>query len=269
MPSDSRASAPAGRHTSSSPTGTPQRASPPGSSRPHYARPSPAARAGGSSASTPAGGCASTTAPSARRILSWSAPCWTPSPQAEPSDGGGAAETSAFGGSRSTAIAHELFHADSRAVLDRSDIEPWPLGRRELSVLLCMAMFHAAGLEWYEMGDVWHLIGEERPLPHDLPLDRLPRMTDQIRTLLLADTQSAGVLFQDGGPAAFAAPWADAFRRAGIRLGSLARAGELEHGLPHVLSYHVIFHWNRLGLAPRPQALLAKAARNAVLGSPE
>ncbi|MET9735627.1 thiopeptide-type bacteriocin biosynthesis protein [Streptomyces sp. NPDC006458] len=178
-------------------------------------------------------------------------------------------EAPAFGGTRAIAAAHDLFHADSRAILDHAAHEPWPLGRRELSVLLCTTMFHAAGLEWYEMGDVWHQVALERPVPGDLLLDRLPQMTEQIRKLLLADTEPAGALFQDGAPAAFAAPWADVFRLAGSTLGASARAGELERGLRRILSYHVIFHWNRLGLSATVQAALAKAARDAVLGSPE
>jgi hypothetical protein len=31
-----------------------------------------------------------------------------------------------------------------------------------------------------------------------------------------------------------------------------------------VLSYHVIFHWNRLGLSLRGQSILASAARTAI-----
>lgn len=177
-------------------------------------------------------------------------------------------EVPAFGGSRAMATAHDLFHADSQAILNRTMSETWPLGRRELSVLLCTTMFHAAGLEWYEMGDVWHKVSEERPIPDDVPLDRLPQMTDQIRKLLLADTERAGVLFNDGGPAASAAPWADAFRHAGTSLGVSARAGELERGIRRILAYHVIFHWNRMGLTAAIQAILAKSAQDAVLMSP-
>ncbi|MER6360279.1 thiopeptide-type bacteriocin biosynthesis protein [Kitasatospora sp. NPDC001527] len=173
-------------------------------------------------------------------------------------------ETLAFGGEDAMIVAGGLFHADSHAILQHSESEPWPLGRRELSVLLCTTMFHAAGLEWYEMGDVWQRVGQERPLPDRVSLDRLPRLTNQIRQLLLADTEPAGALFHDGGPAAFAAHWAGAFRKAGTALGAAARAGTLERGLRRVLAYHVIFHWNRLGIPHTAQGVLARAARDAV-----
>ncbi|MET8623760.1 thiopeptide-type bacteriocin biosynthesis protein [Kitasatospora sp. NPDC004669] len=175
-------------------------------------------------------------------------------------------ETFAFGGDHAMAIAHRLFHADSRAILHHSAFEPWPLGRRELSVLLCTTMFHAAGLEWYEMGDVWQHVSHERPLPDHVPLDQLPRTVEQIRQLLLADTEPDGPLFHHQGPAAFAAPWADAFRQAGTTLGADARAGALDRGLRRVLAYHVIFHWNRLGIPYTAQGVLARAARDAIFG---
>lgn len=60
--------------------------------------------------------------------------------------------------------AHELFHADSRAILALHH-HTNPLGRRELSVLLCTVLMRAASLEWYEMGDTWHQVTAERPLP--------------------------------------------------------------------------------------------------------
>ncbi|MFB7474561.1 thiopeptide-type bacteriocin biosynthesis protein [Kitasatospora sp. NPDC056184] len=174
-------------------------------------------------------------------------------------------EAFAFGGNHAMTTAHRLFHADSRAILHHAVREPWPLGRRELSVLLCTTMFHAAGLEWYEMGDVWQHVSHEPPLPDHVPLDRLPRMADRIRQLLVADTEPSGPVFHHQGPAAFAAPWADAFRQAGTALGAAARAGTLDRGLRRVLAYHVIFHWNRLGIPYTAQGVLARAARDAIL----
>lgn len=48
-------------------------------------------------------------------------------------------------------------------------------------------------------------------------------------------------------------------------LGNAVQAGTLDRGLRQVLSYHVIFHWNRLGLSMRGQSVLAWAARAAIL----
>nr|WP_078598001.1 lantibiotic dehydratase C-terminal domain-containing protein [Streptomyces atroolivaceus] len=43
------------------------------------------------------------------------------------------------------------------------------------------------------------------------------------------------------------------------------QAGTLDRGSRHVLSYHVILHWNRLGLSMQGQSILAWAARAAIL----
>jgi thiopeptide-type bacteriocin biosynthesis protein len=67
------------------------------------------------------------------------------------------------------------------------------------------------------------------------------------------------------GPLAFATDWANAFRHAGQALGASSRAGRLQRGLRQVLAYHVIFHWNRLGLPLRTQSILATAAHTAIL----
>ncbi|WP_233526405.1 thiopeptide-type bacteriocin biosynthesis protein [Actinomadura spongiicola] len=178
------------------------------------------------------------------------------------------AETAAFGGEDGMAAAHQLFHDDSRAILRLLAGNNTGLGRRELSLLLCSTLMHAAGLEWYEQGDVWHRVAHERPLPPDVPTRKLDAMADSLRTLMLADTSEAGALFNADGPLTHAADWAGSFRLAGQNLGSRARTGKLQRGLRHVLSYHIIFHWNRLGLPARQQSILAWAARTAILGPP-
>lgn len=175
-------------------------------------------------------------------------------------------ETAAFGDAEGMQIAHELFHEDSRAVLNLHQHEKIPLGRRELSVLLCGTLMRAAAVEWYEQGDVWHRVARMRPLPDDVPVDRLVELSDGLRELIRADTAPDGSLLGKGGPLAFAADWVGAFREAGAVLGKAARAGALDRGLRHVLAYHVIFHWNRLGLSARQQSILAWAARSAILG---
>lgn len=176
-------------------------------------------------------------------------------------------ETAAFGNTIGMKFAHELFHADSRAILAlHHHTGDSRLGRRELSILLCSSLLRAAGLEWYEQGDVWHLIAQERPLPDDVSLDRLQELAGDLRTLMLADTTPDGPLLGNDRPTAFAADWVDTFRHVGRTLGSQARAGTLDRGLRAILAYHVIFHWNRLGLPTRKQSVLAWAARTAILG---
>ncbi|WP_308288460.1 thiopeptide-type bacteriocin biosynthesis protein [Streptomyces macrolidinus] len=177
-------------------------------------------------------------------------------------------ETAAFGNATGMRLAHELFTADSRAVLDLRHHRESPLGRRELSILLCSTLMRAAALEWYEQGDVWDLVARQRPLPDDAPPDRLRELSAGLRKLMLADTAPDGPLMGGDGPLTFAADWANAFHQAGQSLGVAARAGTLDRGLRQVLAYHVIFHWNRLGLPTRKQSVLASAARAAILGHP-
>ncbi|SDI08458.1 thiopeptide-type bacteriocin biosynthesis domain-containing protein [Sinosporangium album] len=183
-------------------------------------------------------------------------------------------EICAFGGPRGMAIAHSLFHADSHAILDYlrrcrrlGQAEP-ATGRRELSTLLCSALFRAAGQEWHEQGDIWHRVTGLRPLPADAPTEKIPGMVDGIRRLMTTRTSPASPLFGPGQALAFAAPWHAAFCRQGQRLDDAARGGCMHRGIRDVLAHHVIFHWNRLGLPYRAQAFLAHAAHEAVMDLP-
>lgn len=173
-------------------------------------------------------------------------------------------ETAAFGGTAGMTGAHALFITDSREVQQLQHRHDLAVGPRELSVLLCTIMMRAAGLEWYEQGDVWHRVitREHRSAISDVPAGRLNARAQEIRPLLLADSDA---LLRPGGPLEPIAEWADAFRSTGQALGSAVREGTLDRGLRQVLSYHVIFHWNRLGLSMRGQSILAWAARAAML----
>ena len=165
-------------------------------------------------------------------------------------------ETAAFGGTLAMTVAHDLFAADAHAILTTAPAA----GRRELSLVLCSALMRGAGLEWYERGDAWDRVSSERPLAPDVASKQINSLASQIRTLMLADGAGSGIL---GGPDL--APWAAAFTRTGHALRALADEGRLERGLRAVLSYHVIFHWNRLGLPARTQAIMSRAARTAIL----
>lgn len=173
-------------------------------------------------------------------------------------------ETAAFGGPASMTAAHTLFVADSREIQQLPFRMGLPLGPRELSVLLCTTLMRAAGLEWYEQGDVWHHIitADHRSTIADFPREALDARAAEVRALLLADTDS---LLNPGGPLEPVAEWVEAFRYAGRSLAEAVQLGPLDRGLRQVLSYHVIFHWNRLGLSLRSQSALAWAARAAIL----
>jgi thiopeptide-type bacteriocin biosynthesis protein len=184
-------------------------------------------------------------------------------------------ETAAFGGPTGMDVAHRLFHADSAGVLayfcrvtERSTPAlPLP-ARRELSLLLCNALLSAAQLEWYERADVWDRVARMRPLPPTVPPPATILLAEDLNHLFSIDAAPTGGLYGPDKPLAFAADWAAAFHTAGHRLGTAATEGTLARGLRETLAYHVIFHWNRIGLAGRTQAILAHGARTAILGPP-
>ncbi|WP_246258095.1 thiopeptide-type bacteriocin biosynthesis protein [Amycolatopsis anabasis] len=175
------------------------------------------------------------------------------------------AETAAFGGTPGMDIAHDLFCDDSRSILNLLCNAEAALGRRELSLLLCSILMRAAGLEWYEQGDVWHRVAQERPLPTDIPTANVTAMADDLKHLMLTDTTPNGPLLGTNGPLASIASWAEAYRQAGQTLGCAAREGTLQRGLREIISYLVIFHWNRLGLPVRTQSILARASSTVIL----
>lgn len=177
-------------------------------------------------------------------------------------------EVPAFGGPVGMEIAHRLFHVDSQALLDHGfgeHGEHGDLGPRELSVLLCVTLMRGAVLEWYEQADVWDRVCRERPLPEGVPAARLRELSENVRVLLLADTSSDGAMFGTEGSAAHVNVWAQAFRSAGEQMKACGRSGTLERGLRELVGYHVIFHWNRMGLASNTQSALAHAAKAAIL----
>ncbi|SCK50844.1 MULTISPECIES: lantibiotic dehydratase C-terminal domain-containing protein [unclassified Streptomyces] len=92
-------------------------------------------------------------------------------------------------------------------------------------------------------------------------------MPVQLKKLLLADLHPDGPLFAEGSPVSYTTEWVSAFRSTGRALGDAARQGRLQRGVRQTLAYHVIFHWNRMGLSARTQSFLSWAAHEAVLNS--
>ncbi|WP_380277503.1 thiopeptide-type bacteriocin biosynthesis protein [Kitasatospora purpeofusca] len=173
---------------------------------------------------------------------------WTPSIY-EP-------EVHAFGGTQAMDSAHRLFHHDSRSVLRTGEPRTHPV---ETSLLLCSLLLHAAGLDWYERGDVWARVAAHR----DQPATGDDRLHTAVRRLLSADPLHA---LRPGGTLAHAAGRARAHRDAGAELAELHAAGRLHRGLRDVLTHHVIFAWNRTGLPYATQSALAATARTVVFG---
>lgn len=164
-------------------------------------------------------------------------------------------ETFAFGGPTGMDITHDLFCADSHAILAYIRV-PRGTGRREASLLAISAMLTAAGLDTFERGDVMGKVGSLRPPAPASGDPNMTALTAQLRTLLA--TPPVPALAQLS-----AEPWGLAFYTAGHRLAQAAGTGTLTRGLRAVLAHNVIFHWNRLGLSAKTQGILASAARDA------
>jgi thiopeptide-type bacteriocin biosynthesis protein len=174
-------------------------------------------------------------------------------------------EVAAFGGGVGMNVAHELFCADSRGVLDYAARTAPGLGRRELSILLCSAMMRAAGLDSFERGDVFDRVTRLRPPLTTAAASQIGKLAADVRTFLNAPVTPDSALFAQGGPAHYARPWLVAFETAGRALGEAAADGALERGLRAILTHILIFHWNRLGLSATTQSVLARAAALAAL----
>ncbi|MCC3650754.1 methyltransferase, FxLD system [Streptomyces sp. S07_1.15] len=176
-------------------------------------------------------------------------------------------ETHAFGGPSAVEAAHELFHHDSHHLLtqSRSPSRHRP-GRRETAILLCSAMLRAAGLDWYEQGDVWAKVSDLRPVTHALPAERIAALASAMRLLMTADLRSLCDATGEG-PFSRNGAWVTAFEQAGRTLRHLAQHGELTRGLRAVLAHHVIFHNNRAGLPLEEQGVMSALAKEAVMGT--
>lgn len=168
-------------------------------------------------------------------------------------------ETYAFGGSEAMTLAHQLWHRDSQHLMTcLAATDHQPDYRRELSILLYTAMLRAARLDWYEQGDVWARVADHRDPPSGVD-----SLLPAVRRLMSVEPTS---LTHTGASLAFAADWVTAFTTAGTDLAQLTSTGRLHRGLRDVLTHHIIFAWNRLGLPTSTQAALATAAKTVVFG---
>ncbi|MGA5823585.1 thiopeptide-type bacteriocin biosynthesis protein [Kitasatospora sp. NPDC094028] len=171
-------------------------------------------------------------------------------------------EVHAFGGTEAMDSAHRLFHHDSRGLIDFLASQAGS-HRRETSLLLCNLMLRSAGLDWYEQGDVWARVAVHRAQPAGTGAGSRDQLQGAVRRLLSVDPDYA---LRPDGSLAGAAGWARAYIDAGQELAGLQAAGRLHRGLRDVLAHHVIFAWNRIGLAYATQAALTAAAKTVVFG---
>lgn len=174
-------------------------------------------------------------------------------------------ETVAFGGLDAMEAAHELFHADCYHLLTYRP-GPGHLGRRETAVLLASAMMRAAGLDWFEQGDVWAKYAALRPAAGPISPEMTDTLAPAMRKLM---TASIPALCRARGPLDGHTQWVAAFERTGTALADLVANGGLTRGLRAVLAHHILFHANRGGLSPEDQHALSHIAKEVVMGSSE
>ncbi|MFI6161608.1 methyltransferase, FxLD system [Micromonospora haikouensis] len=160
-------------------------------------------------------------------------------------------EAYAFGGDQAMTIAHTLFHADSRHCLGHL-ATAGGTHRRELAVLLATRLMRAAGLEFSEQGDVWRLLASRRHQP-SAPAPS-PRLIAAVQRLITAADDTAE------SPLAVTPRWPQAHKQAGADLGFLDRHGALTRDLREVLTHHLLFLFNQLGISAADTWLLATAA---------
>jgi thiopeptide-type bacteriocin biosynthesis protein len=175
-------------------------------------------------------------------------------------------EVHAFGGDEAMRAAHRFFHGDSNgclAYLASERATRQPDRRRELSLLLCARMLRAAGLDWYEQGDVWARVAAHRDPPASATAAHADGLREAARRLIGADIEGQ---LRPGTSLAHVADWADVYLAAGRELARLNSDGCLHRGVRDVLAHHLIFAWNRLGLPHATQAVLASTAKAAVFG---
>ncbi|MGW3075647.1 thiopeptide-type bacteriocin biosynthesis protein [Kitasatospora sp. NPDC001132] len=129
-------------------------------------------------------------------------------------------EVHAFGGQQAMDSAHRLFHQDSQHVLDYLRL-PGPERRRELSVLLCSALMRSAGLDWYEQGDVWARVAENRPDTGGATNEQIHKFREAVGRFLVADPRSGLSTVSGATEDLVIMSWLDAFEAAGRALALL------------------------------------------------
>ncbi|GAA1614014.1 methyltransferase, FxLD system [Catellatospora bangladeshensis] len=167
-------------------------------------------------------------------------------------------EVHAFGGPNGMTLAHHLFHQDSSQTLTYLATAGSPR-RLELGLRLAMRLMRAAELEWYEQGDVWARIAAHRQTPATRPSTRT---VQRIAHLITARHET------DRSPLHAQPAWPAAFDDAGTQLAAMAAGGQLTRGLRDLLTHHLLFAWNRLGIPAAEQHLAADTARALVFDYP-
>lgn len=170
-------------------------------------------------------------------------------------------ETTRFGGPNGMEAAHRLFAADSRYLLAHLARDGARL-RRELPVILATRLLRAARQDWYEQGDCWEQLAVHRRDLYGTAQEPTVETANAVRALLTAGGDAPG------SPLHARPDWPGAFEDAGRQIAALAGRGTLARGQRAILAQHLLFLFNRHGVCPADQYVLASAVRQAIFGSP-
>ncbi|GAB3410448.1 thiopeptide-type bacteriocin biosynthesis protein [Flindersiella endophytica] len=172
-------------------------------------------------------------------------------------------EVSVFGGGTGMDLAHELFYRDSLGYCGSAPA----LSARGfefaagVSAALVAGCFQGAGLDWFEQGDVWRVVGLLRADTPPASVTEVDLASVARLRSIFAGTDAA--VAEAASEVPKLAEWQLAFKHLGRALAEADARGELEIGIRRILAAHVVFHWNRMGFDLAQQALLARFARRA------
>ncbi len=171
-------------------------------------------------------------------------------------------ETAIFGGPAGIDLAHEIFHQDSHALQrwllmeQNSDGPSVSRHRPEASMIVLHALLRGAGVDNFELLDVWTRVQTYRPWKTSATFEQRQKNL-QVLTRLFREPARNLQAFLGQTQADIVLAWSHALAKQGEALAGENRAGHLQRGLRNILASHIIFHWNRLGFAIPMQAELA------------
>jgi thiopeptide-type bacteriocin biosynthesis protein len=166
-----------------------------------------------------------------------------------------------FGGAKGMEIAHEHFIADSRFLarwLARGQAATNSAIPDGLSFALVLWLARAAGLDLFEMWDVFSRIYAMRRLP-SFPEQVVASYRRIVGRVVEASREDVCQLWGDEESRMLTEHVAE-LSRLGAALSRLHYEGRLERGLREVLAALALFQWNRAGLSWSRQTGLSYAA---------
>lgn len=172
-------------------------------------------------------------------------------------------EVSIFGGDAGMEIAHKVFYSDSLGYCRSAPL----LSARGfqfssgVSAAVLAGFFQGAGLDWFEQGDVWRVVGHLRAAT--LPASVAEADTKPVSRLRSIFSDTEAIVAEAAADLPGLSEWHLGLKELGRTLAAADARGGLEIGIRRIMAVHVIFHWNRMGFSFAQQALLSQFSRMA------